>query len=220
MKEFDDLINIVKILRSPKGCPWDRAQKLSDYKRYLIEEAYELIDGINRNDSKEIKEELGDVFLILVIITELFAEKNIFNLENVLSLINQKMVSRHPHVFASKKLKTKEAVLKYWINSKAKKKKRKTIKDRLPLSAPSLALAEIFLRECEHIKKENKSKQKKYISQVPEVSNFNKINDGKSKEGMLLDTLLNICQIAHQEKIDLEGMLRKKIFNITEKNYY
>ena len=76
MKEFDELIRVVKILRSPKGCPWDRAQTIDNMRGYLLEETYELIDGIDKKKTPVIREELGDVLLILVVITQMFNEKS------------------------------------------------------------------------------------------------------------------------------------------------
>jgi tetrapyrrole methylase family protein/MazG family protein len=150
VKEFDRLLHIVEKLRSPQGCPWDRAQTVANYKKYLLEEAYELIESINARDAGMCKEEIGDLLLILVAISSLFKEKRQFGIDDALKSINEKLISRHPHVFSSKRLSTKEEVLAYWIEAKAKKKKRKTVKDRLPHSAPALLLAEIFLKEASH----------------------------------------------------------------------
>jgi tetrapyrrole methylase family protein / MazG family protein len=158
MKQFDRLIKIIKTLRSPKGCPWDRAQKISDYERYLLEEAYELIEALRSGKSEEVREEVGDLYLILSMITEMFAEKKKFNHQQALEGISNKLIYRHPHVFAGKKIIGKDAVLAYWIKNKAKKKNRKTVKDRLPQTAPALLLAEVFLKEKKHIQDIKKEK--------------------------------------------------------------
>ena len=76
MKEFNSLVNIVAKLRSKNGCQWDRAQKIKDLKKYLLEETYELLDVIDNTNYAKIKEELGDIFLLLVFICQLYKEKN------------------------------------------------------------------------------------------------------------------------------------------------
>ena len=219
MKEFDSLIKTIKTLRSPGGCPWDRAQKIENMKSYLLEEVYELIDGINKADFKEVKEELGDVFLNLIVIALMFDAKSKFTLKDVLTNTNNKLISRHPHVFSSKRLKTKDDVLKYWIKSKAKKKKRKSIKDRLPLGAPSLLLANIFYKECRHSGNNNK---KKYNDEI--VSNvtdkIEKIKTKKGKESFLTDIMLNISELAFKQNIDLESSVRDGILKKAEKVSY
>jgi tetrapyrrole methylase family protein/MazG family protein len=221
MKEFDDLINIIRVLRAPGGCPWDRAQKLTDYKRFLLEEAYELIEGIDAKKKHLIKEELGDLFLILALIAEMVEPKNKEGLAEVLEGINQKLVSRHPHVFSKKKLKTKEEVLNYWIASKAKKKKRKTIEERLPLPAPSLFLAHIFWREYFNIDKISANKGKAAATAVEKI-NFGVSSLGKSKARELLfaDILFELSRLAEIYRVDLEPGFRKKIIEIAGKTKY
>ena len=84
MKEFTRLNNIVKLLRSKDGCPWDRAQKLKNYKTYLLEEVYELLEALNSKKHEKIKEELGDVFLLLISIGNIFEKKEAAYFSNFL----------------------------------------------------------------------------------------------------------------------------------------
>ena len=213
MKEFDDLIKVVRVLRSPGGCPWDRAQKLSSYKKYLLEEAYELIESINRRKVDLAKEELGDLFLILVVISEFFREKGKFNVRDSLKSINRKLISRHPHVFSSKKLRSKQEVLKYWIKTKAKKKNRKTIKDRLPSSAPALFAADIFFREYTHLKHAcGKRLKREALSLIPLIiEKLESFDKKKNKEKMLADIVFELAALAFAYQADLEGSLRGKV---------
>jgi tetrapyrrole methylase family protein/MazG family protein len=211
MKEFDSLVKTIQVLRSPQGCPWDRAQKLSNYKKYLLEETYELIDEIDKKDNASIKEELGDLFLILIAIAEIFSERKAFSLNKVLAKAKEKLIARHPHVFSSVKLKSSKEVLSYWIKNKAKHKKRKTIKDRLPLLAPSLLLAEIFFKECAHIQKEKdkESSSAKIILNV--IKNLNSYQRDRSKATLLAEITFNLCALASFSHLELETLLRKKI---------
>ncbi|MEM7817030.1 MAG: MazG nucleotide pyrophosphohydrolase domain-containing protein [Candidatus Aenigmatarchaeota archaeon] len=220
MKEFDSFIRTIRKLRSPKGCPWDRAQKINDYKNYLLEETYELIEEINKNKIENIKEELGDLFLILVVITEIFRERAKFNLKDVLKSITKKIILRHPHVFSKKiSLKTRDEVFNYWIRTKAKRKLRKNIKERLPLTAPSLLLADIFFREQKHL--QNNLLEKEITSKIlkeitDKLSDFSK----KRKKDYILDPLFLICKLAFLNKINLENSLKKRILKEAEKIRY
>lgn len=220
MKAFTDLINTVRILRSPQGCPWDRAQGVHDMKKYLLEETYELIDAIEKKKTKEVQEELGDIFLILVVIAFMFEENGKFNLDKVLSCINHKLIVRHPHVFAGKALKTKEEVLSHWIKNKAKHKKRTSIKERLPRGAPSLLLASIFFKELAAVSDKNfwAPEAAKYFKDLNDKCRLlGKKND---KEKAFTDILVDVCRLASFFHIDLEGRLRAAILKEAQKVFY
>jgi tetrapyrrole methylase family protein/MazG family protein len=223
MTEFDQLVEIINVLRSPKGCPWDRAQELDDYTRYLIEEAYELIEGIHGRNSRVIKEEVGDIFLILVSIAHILDKKSKLGLPQILETVNKKLVSRHPHVFAGKKLKTKEEVLKHWIETKAKKKKRKTVKERLPSAAPALLLASIFFKETASLnKKTSRNKEKKIgavVSKVMDKLQSRSLNK-KDKEKLFSDIIFYVSKLAFLEGLDLENLLRKKVIKEAKRTAY
>jgi len=149
--EFQELVNIVRVLRSGKGCPWDRKQKIKDLKNYILEETYELCDAVDRGKPDLVKEELGDLFLLLVFFSALYKEKNKFELKDVLEGINSKLVARHPHVFSSKKARSVKAVLDLWIKSKSREKKRKTVYERIPLSSPALFSLYLFIKESRYL---------------------------------------------------------------------
>ncbi len=220
MKQFDKLVNTIKILRSPKGCPWDRAQRIDNMKGYLLEEVYELIDSIDKKNIADTKEELGDIFLILIVISQMFKEKGRFELTEVLDQINNKLISRHPHVFSSKKLDTKEEVLSHWIKSKAKKKKRKSIKDRLPSSGPSLLLANIFYKEQSHLSagKFDERQVSKALAQINK--RLKSIKKMKNKDKLLGLATFELAKIAFIFGIDLEGALRKTVLSQAQKTSY
>jgi tetrapyrrole methylase family protein/MazG family protein len=222
MKEFDRLIKTIRILRSPKGCPWDRAQRLSDYKKYLLEETYELIDGLNENRFTAVEEELGDIFMILLIITEMLKEKGISDASRVLRGANEKLVVRHPHVFGKKHLKTKEEVLKYWIKHKAQQKQRKTIKDRLPRNAPALFLVDLFLKEYEHMKLKARScRQDKITGLLSEIKmTIALFSQEKNKEELLATSIFLLSKLARMYRFDLEHSVRKRVFKEAAKVAY
>ena len=101
-KSLNDLIEIIKILRSPNGCDWDKEQTHKSLIPYLIEETYEVIDAINDNDYSLLKEELGDLLLHVLFQAEIANENNIFNIEDSIDRVANKLINRHPHIFIDK----------------------------------------------------------------------------------------------------------------------
>ena len=109
-----DLVDIVEILRSPEGCPWDREQNHKSIRRDFLEETYEVIEAINKEDKDLLLEELGDVLLQVVFHTQIEREKGTFELSDVADGICKKMIERHPHVFGDVNAETSEQVLENW----------------------------------------------------------------------------------------------------------
>ncbi|MFH1877012.1 MAG: MazG nucleotide pyrophosphohydrolase domain-containing protein [Candidatus Omnitrophota bacterium] len=212
MKEFDRLIKTIRILRSPGGCPWDRAQRLRDYKKYLLEEAYELIEELNENKFDAVEEELGDLFLILIIMSEMLRERGYTSVQNVLSRINEKLIERHPHVFAHAKLKNKDEVLRFWIRHKAKKKNRKTIKDRLPKTAPALFLADLFLKEHEKIQNNTSSVARGEADHLSAIKVHQEaLYSKRNREKHMVEIILSLTQLSRLWKRDLENDVRRAV---------
>ncbi|MFH1772074.1 MAG: MazG nucleotide pyrophosphohydrolase domain-containing protein [Candidatus Omnitrophota bacterium] len=222
MKEFDELIKTVRRLRSPQGCPWDRAQALDDYKKFLLEEAYELIDGIENNNPEIIKEELGDLILILITIAEFFRIKGKFKIGQAVSAVNNKLISRHPHVFSTKKLKTKDEVLAYWIKSKALDKKRKSIKDRLPKFSPSLLMAEVFFKERSSLKKSTSHSEKEKAGCLKQsiIKKIKALDKLKPEKKIIGDIIFALSEICYLYGVEPETALRKKILREADKIKY
>jgi tetrapyrrole methylase family protein/MazG family protein len=139
----DRLRNIVAQLRSPEGCPWDREQTHQSLKPHLIEECYELIDAIDAGDDKEIKEELGDLLLQVVLHSQMASEENRFSMDDVASVIADKLVNRHPHVFGETRLPDSAAVLRQWeVIKREEKQERHSALDGVPKALPALARAQ------------------------------------------------------------------------------
>lgn len=99
MDAFRQLVSIVLRLRGEGGCPWDRAQTLESLRPFVVEEAYEVVDAIDRGDHAELAKELGDVLFQIVLLSTIAEERGVFSLEDVVTSIAQKMIDRHPHVF-------------------------------------------------------------------------------------------------------------------------
>jgi tetrapyrrole methylase family protein/MazG family protein len=223
MEEFDQLVKVVKILRSPDGCPWDRAQTMADMKKYLLEETYELIDALSDKDYKAAEEELGDVTLIIIVIAEMLDKEGKANLKKILQLVKDKMVLRHPHVFSENKLGTKEEVLKAWVDKKANDKNRKSVKDRLPKMAPALLLSYLFLKEYKVLgKKVNDLEDFEDIA-LTISAKLDKLKKEK-KEGekgpLISEILFYVTKLSFIYGLDPEELLRQKIFREAEKVSY
>jgi tetrapyrrole methylase family protein/MazG family protein len=138
---LEDLLEIMKILRSKKGCPWDREQTHESLKSYLIEETYELLEAIDLKDKNKLSEELGDVLLQVVFHSQVAEENKDFTIEDVITGICKKMILRHTHVFGSDTLDTSEKVINNWEAIKKKEKGIKTQTEalkRIPSNLPAL----------------------------------------------------------------------------------
>lgn len=134
---FEELLNIMNILRSKDGCPWDREQTHETLKRYLIEECYEVIETIDLKDKDKMCEELGDVLLQVIFHSQIAKEAKTFDINDVITNICKKMISRHGHVFGETKLETAEQVLDVWEKNKKVEKGQKTQTEVLK-SVPSV----------------------------------------------------------------------------------
>ena len=138
---INDLLEIVRILREPGGCPWDRQQNHQSIKKNLIEETYEVVEAINKQDGDLLKEELGDVLLQVVFHTQMEKETGGFNFDDVADGICKKLIERHPHVFGDVKAETAKEVLKNWDEIKKKEKGQKNQSEVLmsiPRELPAL----------------------------------------------------------------------------------
>ena len=119
---FDELVQLIRTLREPGGCPWDREQTHDSLKPMLLEEAYEVIEAIEEQDDEELSSELGDLLIQVIFHAQIASETNRFTIGEVIEKIHNKMVRRHPHVFSDEKADTSAEVLKNWEAIKAAEK--------------------------------------------------------------------------------------------------
>lgn len=123
-ENLDKLIETVRILRSPEGCEWDRAQTHNSLRPNMLEEAYEAVDAMDSGDMKHLKEELGDVLLQVLLHAQIADDEGDFNLDDVAKGLNEKLIHRHPHVFGNVKVNSTQDIIDNW--DKLKKKKNLT----------------------------------------------------------------------------------------------
>ncbi len=153
--KFDRLVEIIDTLRSPEGCPWDREQTHESIKQYLIEEAFEVIEAVEDDSDEDICEELGDVLLHVIFHAQIASERGAFDINDVIDGISEKIIGRHPHVFAEGDAKTSEEVLREWEQIKLREKKEKkgksSLLDGLPMSMPALLVAQRMQEKASRI---------------------------------------------------------------------
>ena len=146
---FYSLLEVVRRLRGENGCPWDREQTHKSLRRYLIEETYEVIEAIDKENATDLREELGDLLLQILFHAEMEREAGRFDIGDVASDERDKMIARHPHVFGDAKA---EDILSTWESRKSEEKARATLSARLesvPAMIPALLRAEKLLEKCE-----------------------------------------------------------------------
>ncbi len=149
---FDDLVQITKQLRSENGCPWDRKQTHESLRTCMKEEAYEVIEAIERHDMDNLKEELGDVLLQVTMHSEIASEQKEFTLDEVIDGICEKLIRRHPHVFGEQTVTKEEQLLDNWEEIKKKEKGEMTPLDgilRVPLALPACMRAQKVQKKAE-----------------------------------------------------------------------
>ncbi len=135
---YEDLLEIIRLLRSEDGCPWDKAQTHQSIRRGLLEEAYEAAEAIDNDDPVLLKEELGDVLMQVVFHADIESDAGRFTIDDVCDGVVKKLLFRHPHVFGSQREDSPESVLVSWDKLKRQEKGQKTVADSMDSVARSL----------------------------------------------------------------------------------
>ena len=224
-----ELINLTKALRAEGGCPWDRKQTLLSLRNYIIEEAYEVVDAISRDDIGNLKEEVGDLLLQVLFITNIAEEETMFTFEDVILVLSDKLIRRHPHVFGDESAKDENEALKIWEEQKALENKgeNKDFPKTLPSLKRAVKISKFFSKDGLDFKsvKEVHSKLESEILEFDEAYKRNSKSDIEEELGDILFTVANLCRL---NKIDPEIALnqssdkfleRAKIFLAIKTNY-
>ena len=142
-ENLEKLIETIRILRSPQGCEWDRAQTHKTLKPNMLEEAYEAVDAIDSEDMYNLKEELGDVLLQVVLHAQIADDNGHFNIDDVAQMLNEKLIHRHPHVFGNVKVNSTDDIVNNWdLLKKEEKKERTSAMDGISKSQAALMSAQ------------------------------------------------------------------------------
>jgi tetrapyrrole methylase family protein / MazG family protein len=203
----DRLLKIVAQLRSPDGCPWDREQTHESLKPHLLEECYELIDAIDAGDETELKEELGDLLLQVVLHSQMASEEKRFTLDDVANVIADKLVHRHPHVFGEMRLPDSEAVLNQWDRIKrAEKLGRASALDGVPKGLPALARAQKIQAKAARIGFDWSDAAGALEKIHEELREVEKAPDSRLEEE-IGDLLFAVVNFARKKRVDAEQIL-------------
>ena len=209
------LLDIMAQLRDPEnGCPWDLEQNFATIAPYTVEEAYEVADAVEKGDMAMLKDELGDLLLQVVFHAQMASEEGLFTFEDVAEIISDKMVRRHPHIFAEVQAETADAVLKNWEDIKAEERKEKkegtgSALDGVALSLPALMRAEKLQKRAARVGFEWDDISGVYDKLEEEIAELRSATDEVNFEEEIGDMLFVIANLARWHKIDPEEALRK-----------
>ncbi len=197
------LVEVMDRLRSPGGCPWDAEQTHESLLKYLLEESYEFVDAVHSGNRADMREELGDV-LLQVYFHARIAQEDVdhpFTIEDVAQSIADKLIRRHPHVFAGVEVSGSAEVIQNWEEIKKVEKGRTSALDGVAMAQPALPLIEKLLYRAA-----------KYGIDVvfPEVVDL----DGAGDESAVGQALLTVIAWAHANGIDAESALRKEAMRL------
>ena len=201
-------------LRAPGGCPWDREQTFDSIKPYTLEETYEVLDAIDARDWKGLSEELGDFMLQAVFFAQMASEENLFNIEDSLDAINEKLVRRHPHIFGDGSANTADAVKKRWDEIKAEEKTSAgkppaLLLDGVSRKTPALVEAQQIASKAAGVGFDWDNAGQVFDKLNEEVAELRQAEDQASKEDELGDMLFVIVNLARFMKVDPEQALRR-----------
>lgn len=213
--EIQKLVEIMAALRSPDGCPWDQKQTPETLKPYILEEAYELLEAIDTNNTDDIRDELGDLLLQVVFVAQIYKEQNEFGLAEVANSIRKKLIRRHPHVFADADV-NKHA--QRWEEIKQQERseqgKGNNLLERIPENLPALKkatkVAKKISTESQPTQVTNLQNHFSSLSQLIAGEDTTTIQLKKVLGEIFFDTV----QLANSLDIDAEDLLRKKTMQV------
>jgi len=215
-QELTDLILLIKKLRAPDGCPWDRKQRQEDIGKYILEEAYEVIESLEAHDQQAIAEELGDLLFQILFLAEMGEESGAFSLKDIMTGIREKMIRRHPHIFGDIKVNSVEEVKENWQQIKKRergaKNDEKSLFSSIPRSLPALkraqkvtALAAVYGFDWQNTS-DVLEKLQEELSEFDTALTGNNQVEVEEELGDLFFTLVNLSRFV---KVDSETALSK-----------
>lgn len=211
MSDVSRLREIVARLRAPDGCPWDREQTHESLRAALVEECYETVEAIDRSDDVNLREELGDLLLHVVMHAHLGGERGAFTFEEVVTGICEKLIRRHPHVFGQAKARNTGEVLRQWEQIKREEKgDRASIMDGQPASLPALMRAQNTQRKAARVGFDWEEtgpvfeKVSEELGELQEAVAGGKLREVEEELGDLLFTMVNLARKLH---VDAETSL-------------
>jgi len=208
------LVGVMRRLLGPGGCPWDREQTFETTRKYVLEEACEVIDAIDSGDRKALREELGDLVLQVVFLAELARKEQAFAIDDAIEGIVDKLVTRHPHVFGDLDAETADEVLRNWERIKAKEKANRGLLDGVPRSLPALVRAQSVGEKVRRVGfdwADARGSREKVAEEIGELDRAIEAGDAAAIEEEMGDVLFALVNLSRHVKVDAEGALRRTI---------
>ncbi|MBI4978863.1 MAG: nucleoside triphosphate pyrophosphohydrolase [Spirochaetes bacterium] len=217
--DFAELVRIMARLRGENGCAWDKEQTYDTIRPYLLEETYEVIETILDKNFEGLKEELGDLLLQVVFLSQIAADEKRFSIDDVVRTINEKLIRRHPHVFGDEETNDTNVILKKWEDIKKKEKadkniEHKSILDGVPKILPALTQAHKIQGKAKRVgfdfpdHHEAFKKVHEEVTELEEELNAGEQNANRIEEE-IGDLLFAVTNVARMLSIDAEGALMK-----------
>ena len=206
---FRSLVDIVKQLRDPGGCPWDREQTHSSLKRNLLEECYEVLEAIDQGHPAKLADELGDILVQVVFHSQIASEAQGFTVEDVLTLVTEKLVRRHPHVFGDATATDAREVEQAWDKLKEREGTRKSPVEGIPPELPSLAAAQLMQDRVSRVGFEWEDVSGVLDKVSEEAKELQEASTDEEKTAEMGDLLFTLVNLARWRGIHAEDALRQ-----------
>lgn len=208
---FPELVAIMQRLLAPDGCPWDREQSFASLRRYVLEEACEVIDAIDQDDAALLEEELGDLLLQVVFLSELGRSRGAFGPDDVVRGICEKLVRRHPHVFGDAEVETAEDVARQWETIKASEKAApRPLLGSVPRSLPALERARRLSERVSRVGfdwPDAEGSRAKVQEELAELDRAIASGDAAQVQSELGDVLFSLVNLARAHGLDPNAAL-------------
>jgi MazG family protein len=214
------LVGVMRRLLAPDGCPWDREQSFETIRKYVLEEACEVIDTIEAKDRGALREELGDLLLQVVFLAELGRAEGTFAIDDVVEAIVDKLVRRHPHVFGDVSVSGSSEVLTNWEKLKAKEKAERGILGGVPRALPALVRAQRIGEKVSRVGfdwEDRTGSMEKVREEIGELEVAIEKGDAHHIEEEMGDVLFALVNLSRHLELDAEGSLRRTIEKFTKR---
>lgn len=211
---FEAFLEVVAHLRAPDGCPWDREQTHRSLREDLLQETYEALAAMDAGDVEGMREELGDLLLLLLLHTQIASDEGEFTIADVLSGIHEKIVRRHPHVFGDVQIRDEQHLLQNWERLKAQErvengKAEASLLDGVPLALPALAQAEQYQKRAARVGFDWPDVQGVLDKLVEELHEVHQAAEGEERAREIGDLLFAVANLARWYKVEPESALRE-----------
>ncbi len=214
------LVGVMRRLLAPEGCPWDREQSFQTLRKYVLEEACEVIDAIESGDRAALREELGDLLLQVVFQAELARREGSFAIDDVVAGIVDKLVHRHPHVFGDLKAHDADEVLANWEKLKVREKGERGVLAGVPRSMPALTRAQRIGEKVSRVGfdwEDRSGSRAKVAEELRELDEAMALGDAQAVEEEMGDVLFSLVNLSRHLRVDAEGALRRTIDKFTSR---